>query len=395
MDNFPTIKGHGHIKINDTIIPFENKVNSWFLGAPTFFLDYVGLTKQQSSTTTYGRSFTKFSVVQEPIDNNMRKVYTEMGIILANAFSLVQSSMYRTTIRGAGTIQRDGIIRGAGFDITTLIPINVTPYVSLNIKQVTMNVPTGTYTLPSTSSWVYHPTKKALYCFTNPNIYKLSYDIDTGIFGNLTIVSTNWGTMYSSGFDCTDLRNRRFMMVSTSQFLIWDFISETVTVVGFNRLVGSCQWGVGWDNQKQVIRSIGNANVDNVNRNGLEIELNGNVNVNTGWYNSETQYILDFKDNYWLGHTGIFPYATNTGSAIRLANLNTTVSWGFDRRLTIFDNLDVCVTATFNNTSPSNVTFTMIKYPDTSMTLLQMPETIVTTGDPFSIEYTFDIIDGR
>lgn len=381
-EKFAHIIGTGKLFIRDEVIEFENKVTANFLVAPNYMLDQMGLTRQQ--TQYYAPQYTqanKFSVLEESIDSSMSKVYTDMGSFAASAFSLVQVSLLKSTVRGSGVITKSGTIRSAGFNVTTFLPTSILPNLAVPTRRCTVSL-LGAISVSSTSGWVYNASKKALYNYLGSSIYKIPFDIETGVMGTQTTLASgfnNWG-----GFNLTDGKSKMYRQTAANQMMVFDMETDSLTTVNLSASVSSSANGIAWSESEGLIRSYVGT--------GFTISPSGSVITATGGRSSNwtTIRLTLIKSDYvittssYLGHVDT--------SDPRIAAFS---GFGLSPDEVIFDNDKNIVTAQFPSSSPSTVDIFMRRLPDTSHTIITIPTTSVTVGESFGIEYTFTVTDGR
>lgn len=375
------IIGSGKLFIRDQVIEFENKVNSNFLVAPQYFLDQMGLSRNTYNLYTPDYSAaSKFSVLAESVDSTMSRSYTDMGSIGISSFSLVQSSMLKSTLRASGVISKDGTIKSAGFNVATNLPTPIIPALNVPYRRNVISL-TGSTTVSVLSNWVYNDSKKALYNYYGATIYKIPYDIDTGVIGVESVISTDWESETQSRFSFTDGRNRVFRQSSATTFKIFNMETESVTTVTLSEAIAQSQYGIAWDEPNNVIRCY--------NGTGFTIALDGTVTTGTNGRPWSSTVLFLIKDTHVITANSFMDHVYSATANIATFNMQITAS-NFIRNnrkeITIVD---------FPNTSPATMTQFMRREPDTSQTILTVPTTNVSIGETFGIEYSFTVVDGR
>lgn len=388
------IKAYGHIEIGGKVIPFENKVNAAFLGAPQYLLDMEGLTGQASNTPYLGNiPATNFYLMQESPDFNMESLYTKMGNIPIANFVCTQVSMYKTTIRAGGTIDSNGTVRSAGFNVLTLPAASTIP--NLNSPRRTVRLPlTNSLSLVNPASWVYYAEGKTLYNLeAGGSIYKIPFDMETGIMGSVSLVSSAWVPINGYNF-CTNGVDKAFAYGSSNTKLkMFDFATETVSEITL-----STTWDfphmVAWDTSINQIRCIDQVYIGGVLVNGYTIALDGTITVNTGLYSKiiggSSRTPRMFHANYWETDSLLAPYSATAIGAIANIDEHERTRWNF-----IQDSDNIRVNANFNSVTPTLLNMIISRKFDTSISMLAIPETSVSAGQSFSVEYTFEVIDAR
>lgn len=385
------IIGSGKITIGDKIIPFENKVNSNFLVAPNFMLDMYGTTKQSSSAYTGDYSKTvKFSLLEELVDSTMTKAYTEMASIDIASFTIIQATLLKSTVRASGNINKSGTIRSAGFNVATRKPSsNTISQLNLPYRRITLTL-TGSTTVTRTSGWVYNNSSKALYNYTTATIYKIPFDIDTGSIGSEQIISTNW-IAEGSRFSFTDGRNRVFRQNSGTSMKIFDMSDDTIKDVTFSQEVDDHSENICWDETQGNIRCFTSWYVnDSLTVEGYTIDLDGNVTRNTGSMKNWDYQLIAIKNTHCIENGSFIDFVDITSPEIAEFKINM-----LDKDEYIKDSNKNIVTVSFPSITPSTMILNLMREPDSSQTILSIPETSVQIGESFGIEYTFTVIDGR
>jgi hypothetical protein len=398
------VKGSGILTIGNKEIPFENRVNFNFLMAPQNLIDLQQLSgNPYKSWGLMDLPAVGFTLSSSPIDTTLSGIYNRLGYVSMENFSTVIATPLKTVLRGAGLVTTAGTVRSGGFNMvcTEGAVSGVIPFCNVPRRRVDLRV-TGMSSLPFADFWVYHPVKKALYRYaeTSNDIYKLDFDIETGVIGSsatlLTSGFTNNGNANSRKI-FTDGYNRiwRFTNTARTQIAIFDFTTDTLSTVTLSRapLTSSPETDSAWDEFNEwVVFGINSTTWDTMKLDGtvdsipnprIPQQLNG-IRVIKEHYMIEGRNITRPYENNPMAYT-----STLTGSSGWVNTYN-------NKQYRILDSDGWIVTGTFNSAvTPGLLTLDFMKEPEMAMSMLSIPATAVDVDTPFSIQYTFEVIDNR
>lgn len=384
------IIGNMKIKIGDKEINVNNRVNKNFMLGSQVVLDLQLdiITSQTADSAIRPLPVDYFSLASEPMNNEMQSTYTELSRIPISNFKCIQANMFTTTLKATGTISSSGTMRTAGFNMVTKQQSSIIPRINTPTREIKVQL-SRSFSLPNIEKWTYHPEKKAFYNFNSPPfIYKIPYDIDTGIIGDMSTIASNWDVYFSPYvMNCTDGRNNRIVGTgfNESSFRVFNFLNESVSLVHFSeRLTSDDQYY--WDEHYGALRSL---------HLGKLIYLNGSVANLPEKYSTFQNWdsIICYKRDYIFTNMGAYSYVPTTQEPEQLSN-HTDQWWRYDfeckRQNFIKNYMDISVTGEF---SGNELTLEIMEEPKTSMTLVEVPQTQVSAGQTYEVEYSFKIIE--
>lgn len=397
------IKGSGKLEIAGQEFPFENRVNFNFLMSPQNLIDL-----QLISGSPY-KSFglrevpaVGFTLCSNPIDTTLSGIYNRLGFIAMGSFATVLITPLKTVLRGAGLVTTAGTVRSGGFNMvcTEGAVGGVVPYVNMSRRRADLRV-SNVGNLPFANNWVYHPVKKALYRYApdSADIHKIPFDLDTGIIGTSSTLLTSGFTPNPQTFYryiMTDGYNRiwRFTNSNRNEIAVFDFTSETLSIVPLTSAVSlqTDDFSNAWDefNQKHIFGQSSTT--------WTRMALDGTIDTIPA-PRSQLSGIRVFKELYAIDQAKITrPYEVE---AMAYTDVNHTVQNNWvnmisDKQYRILDSNGWIVRGTFNSAvTPGLLTLEFFKEPEMAMSMLSIPPVAVDVDTPFSIEYTFEVIDNR
>lgn len=402
------IRGHGVLTIGDKEIPFENKANTNFLMAPMNLIDLQGMGG--GAYESYGLMelpCNSFQILSDPYDQDMNKIYNRLAFVSINSFTAAIQKPTKVVLRGGGQFNEAGIARSAGFNVVCAEGefSGVVPYVNIPRRRARVRV-TGVSSVPFTGTWVYHPTNKALYGYRDDSaeIWKIGFDIDTGVYSGDPVLLTDQFTFGNSGYRTilTDGVSRLFRLNGNNfnSIIVYDLETEQLSTLSLSSSVDVYS-GVGdkfWDDlgKKIYVRGLLLAN------NQLyEIDPDtGQVETLTfpGRGNTPFSSVYALNEYFMMEQRAI--RARFELSDLALSSTSTSGTTGyfteyFSKFYRFPDSSGWVITGTFDNTlGPGSLQLEMVKEPDTAYTMIAIPPTEVEVDTPFSIEYTLEVVGG-
>lgn len=397
------IKGSGVLEIAGKQYPFENRVNFNFLMAPQNLIDLQTLSgAPYKSFGLRDVPAVGFTLSSTAIDPTLSDIYSRMGYVSMDNFATVLVTPLKTVLRGAGLVTTAGTVRSGGFNMvcTEGAVGGVVPYVNTARRRVDLRV-TGVGNLPFANNWIYHPTQKALYRYAadSAEIHKIPFDLDTGVIGSASTMVTNGFTVNPTSnyrYIFTDGYNKIFRVSNTgrTEIKIFDMSTDTLSTVTLSALVPSSindDFQVGWDEFNQLL--IYGTSTSTWTR----MALDGTVDTIPS--TRQLSGIRVIKEKYQIeGRTLMRPYETEpmAYTSTVTSGTNDWVNALSPKSYRILDNDGWIVSGTFNSTvTPGILTLEFFKEPETAMSMLSIPAVAVDVDTPFSIEYTFEVIDNR
>lgn len=402
-----TVRGHGVLTIGDKEIPFENKVNTNFLMAPMNLIDLQGMGG--GTYESYGLMnlpCNSFQILSDPYDQDMNKIYNRLAFVGISSFTAAIQKPTKVVLRGGGQFHTAGVARSAGFNVVCAEGAfsGVIPYVNVPRRRARVRV-TGVSSVPFTATWVYHPTKKALYGYREDSaeIWKIGFDIDTGVYSGDPVLLTDQFTFGSSGYRTilTDGVSKLFRLNGSgfNSFIVYDLETEQMSTVSMSSSINvySGPYDKFWDdlNKKIYIRGV-------LLSNNQLYEIDpATGQVQTLTFPGRT---LPFSSvyavkEYFMMEERAIRHRFET-SNLALSTTSTSGSEGyfteyFNKSYRFPDSKGWVITGTFDNTvGPGSLQLQMVKEPDTAYSMIAIPPTEVEVDTPFSIEYTLEVVGG-
>lgn len=407
-----SIRGYGVLTIGNKEIPFQNKVNTNFLMAPMNLIDLQGMGGgAYESFGLMDVPCTSFQILSDSYDQNFQKIYSRLAFVGMSSFTAAIQKPTRVVLRGGGQFHTAGIARSAGFNVVTGEGAvgGVIPYVNVPRRRARIRV-SGIASLPFADNWVYHPSLKALYRYAldSAEIWKLPFDIDTGVFGTSAIKITDQFTPTSSTnyrFILTDGVSKLFRLKDNNRnvLLVYDLENESLDEVSLSTAV-SIYNGVG---DKFYHEGDGCLYMDNINVSTSQCyrinPTTGTVDVVTkaGGRTIQFQNVYVSKATYMMEQR----YIRRPLELTDLARSHTSTSGVgtdgfffpeyFDKAYRFPDDNGWVIRGTFDSaTTPGTCQLYMAKEPDMAYSLITIPPTEVDVDTPFSIEYTLEVMGG-
>jgi hypothetical protein len=397
------IKGSGLLRIAGKEIPFENRVNMNFLMAPQNLIDLQGLSG--TPYKSYGLNDVPavgFSLCSNPIDTSLSQIYNRLGFIGMDNFQTVLATPLKTVIRGAGLVTTAGTVRSGGFNMVCAEGAigDIVPFVNIPRRRVDIRI-TNIASLPFSDNWVYVKSKQALYRYGRDSneIYKIGFNLETGAIGTSATLLTNQfnfpsNTSYRNIF--TDGYNRifRYTTNSRNEIAVFDFRTDTLSVVTLSKAMPSSisSTGQAWDEYRQL-HVFGDSTSTWYD---LDIETGTVTEYSPPRTRLGSTWVI--KEHYMIeGRSLRRPY--EVADMAFTTNSTDTSKWMhsiFDKEYRILDNNGWVVLGEFNSaTTPGVLTLDMYKEPETAMSMLSIPATPVDADTPFTVDYTFEVVDNR
>jgi hypothetical protein len=314
-------------------------------------------------------------------------------------FQTVLATPLKTKLRGAGLITTAGTVRSGGFNMVCAEGAigDVVPYVNIPRRRVDLRV-TNIATLPFSDNWVYVKSKQALYRYKRDSneIYKIGFNLETGAIGTSATLLTNQFNFPSS----TDLRyiftdgyNRIYRLTTNSrnEIAVFDFRTDTLSIVSLSPAMPNfnSMSGQAWDEDKQL-HVYGDSS-------STWYDLDIETGMVTSYSPPRARFsaIWVIKEHYMIeGRSLRRPYEVTD-----LASTSTSsdsMHSMFNKEYRILDNDGWVVRCEFNSAiTPGVLTIDMFKEPETAMSMLSIPATPVDADTPFTVDYTFEVIDNR
>lgn len=390
------VKGSGVLYINDKAIPFENKVNDAFVMAAQSFIDEQRLAGNYVGQGSRACHATIFTLMSNPADPNMQALYNRIGHIPVNAFNVIRVSPRKTTIRGGGIITANATVRSAGFNVLceeTPVSGNM-PLFNLPLRRVELRVD-GIASVPYTDRWVYVPAVEALYryAYNSSEVWKIPFNPETGLLGQPVMVTDQFqgSGNFTESYPITDGISKIVRLSSSTTMHMFDCLTDTTSTVTLSEAV------VGWSNY---------------NRKGYDETKEAFISTSgssVSWFKPDGTVTQGTKENfnYWdlvvvkEGYT-IDDYWLRLGYAsAQIGQISQGDSWVspsnyISKEYRFPDSDGWMLTGQFNSAStPGIITLQYMRYPDTSMSIINIPPQEVEVDTPFTIDYTFEVTDTR
>lgn len=397
-----TVRGHGVLTIGDKEIPFENKVNTNFLMAPMNLIDLQEMGGgPYESYGLMNLPCNSFQILSNPYDQDMNKVYNRLAFVGISSFTAAIQKPTKVVLRGGGQFHTAGVARSAGFNVVCAEGAfsGVVPYVNVPRRRARVRV-TGVSGVPFTGTWVYHPTKKALYGYRDDSteIWKIGFDIDTGVYSGDPVLLTDQFTFDSGGYTATltDGISKLFRLSGSyvNSFMVYDLEAEQLSTVPLSSTISMYRGNnyIFWDdlNKKIYIQAFYNElyEIDPDNGQVERKSFPGRT--------SEFSSVYVMKDYYMLDERAVRPRFESTNLAFSSTSTNTGYFRDyFNKSYRFPDSNGWVITGTFDSTtSPGSLQLQMVKEPDMAYTMIGIPPTEVEVDTPFSIEYTLEVVGG-
>jgi len=405
------VRGHGVLTIGDKEIPFENKVNTNFLMAPMNLIDLQGMGGgAYESHGLMENPCTSFQILTNAFDQDLMKIYNRLAFVGMSSFTAAVQKPTKVVLRGGGQFHTAGTARSAGFNVVTGEGAvgGVLPYVNVPRRRARVRV-SGIASLPFADNWVYHPAKKTMYRYARDSaeIWKLPFDIDTGVFGTSAVMITDQFTPTdntSYRFILTDGVSKLFRLKDNNRntLLVFDLETEQLTEVTLSTTV-SIYNGEGDKFYNEANGYLymdatgigGSAFCAEVNPVTGEVnpfpKAGGRSSLFTAVYVCRAEYMLEAK------------YVRRPFEETDLAycyNPNASGSTGYftgylDKAYRFPDDNGWVIQGNFDSTTtPGSCQLYMAKEPDMAYSLITIPPTEVDVDTPFSIEYTLEVVGG-
>lgn len=390
------VKGSGVLYLGGKEIPFENKVNDAFVMAAQSFIDSQRLAGNYVGQGTGACHATIFTLMSNPADPNMQAVYNRVGHIPINAFNVIRVSPRKTTIRGGGIITANATVRSAGFNVLcaeTPVTGNM-PLFNLPLRRVELRVD-GISSVPYVDRWVYVPAVEALYRYANDSseIWKMPFNPETGLIGEPVMVTDDFPGSGFSGYSypITDGISKIVRLTNSTTMHMFDCLTDTVSTVTLSEPV--VEWSNhsrrGYDETKEAFISVSGGNIS-------WFKPDGTVTQGTRENFSYGDLVVVKEgytiDEYWLR----LGYASVQIGQISQGDSRVNPSLYISKEYRFPDSNGWILTGRFNSTStPGIITLQYMRYPDTAMSIINIPPQEVEIDTPFTVDYTFEVTDTR
>lgn len=390
------VRGSGVLYLGGKEIPFENKVNDAFVMAAQSFIDEQRLAGNYVGQGTRACHATIFTLMSNPADPNMQAVYNRVGHIPVNAFNVIRVSPRKTTIRGGGIITANATVRSAGFNVLceeTPVSGNM-PLFNLPLRRVQLRVD-GISSVPYVDRWVYVPAVEALYryAYNSSEVWKMPFNPETGLIGEPIMVTDEFlGSGTSTvNFLITDGISKIVRLSDSTTMHMFDCLTDTASTVTLSEPVVSWSWqnDKGYDETKEAFISVSGSNIS-------WFKPDGTVTQGTRQNFSYDDLVVVKEgytiDNYWLR----LGYASAQIGQIAIGNSWVQPGNYISKQYRFPDSNGWMLTGEFNSTStPGIITLQYMRYPDTSMSIINIPPQEVEIDTPFTVDYTFEVTDTR
>lgn len=378
----------------------HNRVNFNFLLAPVNLIDQQKLSGTYVSNGLRNVDSILFTLMGNPVDTSMYGVYDRLAYITQSNFTTILATPLKTVIRGAGQVTANGTVKSGGFNVVCkdgIISGN-SPRLNIPMRKVGVRV-VGLASVPFTDNWVYIKELGALFRYASNStyVYKLDYDMETNTIGDTVEELTDSFTGTTSVYVLTDGVSKimKFNSGRTTMYVCdletGDVTSHTpsssLTWAGANL----SNWG--WDeNHGGWISNDGSIATEN-----FIVKPDGTVSKisrPSGSNFTAPRVVKEFyriENNVFRSKYGTdeMAWISADSNGLRIEDLSPK-SYRFP------DENGWIVRASFDaSTTPSTLTLDMVKEPETAMSLLTIPDTAVEVDMPFTIEYTFEVIDNR
>lgn len=390
------VKGSGVLYLDGKEIPFENKVNEAFVMAAQSFIDEQRLAGEYVGLGSRACYATIFTLMSNPADPNMQAVYNRVGYIPANAFNVIRVSPRKTTIRGAGIITENATVQSAGFNVlcAETPPSGNMPLFNLPARRVQLRV-SGISGVPYTGRWTYVPVANALYWYdtASSEVWKMPFNPETGLIGDPVMITDQF---YSEGsftrfVPITDGISKIVRLIDETTMYIFDCLTDTVSTVTLSEPVygTSSDSQKGYDETKEAFVCAYTNTMQWVKPDGTVIKESREYFSYSNLAVVKEGYTID---SYWLR----LGYSSAQIGQISLGGSSFNPESLIPKGYRFPDSKGWMLTGQFNSTSaPGIITLTYMRYPDTSMSIVNIPPQEVESGMPFTVEYTFEVTDTR
>lgn len=390
------VKGSGVLYLGGKEIPFENKVNEAFVMAAQSFIDQQGLAGNYVGQGTRAVNAVIFTLMSNPADPNMQAVYNRVGHIPVNAFNVIRVSPKKTTIRGGGIITANATVRSAGFNVLcqeTPVSGNM-PFFNLPLRRVELRVD-GISSVPYVDRWVYVPQFEALYryAYNSSEVWKMPFNPETGLIGEPVLVTDQFsgeGTLSNSNL-VTDGISKIMRLSDSTTMHMFDCLTDTASTVTLSQPVSG--WGVhnrvGYDETKEAFIVASGSTISWIKPDGT-VTLGTKENFNySDLIVVKEGYTID---DYWLR----LGYSSSQIGQITSGSTWLSPDDFIPKDYRFPDSNGWILMGQFNSTStPGIITLQYMRYPDTSMTIIDIPPQEVEVDMPFTVDYTLEVTDTR
>lgn len=399
------IKGSGLLRIGGKEIPFENRVNMNFLMAAMNLIDIQNMGGGvYESFGLMNKPCNSFQICSDVADPNMDKIYRRLAFVGINSFTPAVQKPLKVVLRAGGQFQTAGTARSAGFNVVTGEGAvgGILPYVNVPRRQARVRV-SGIASLPYSDSWVYHPTLKSMYRYArgSSEIWKLPFDINTGQFGTQATLLTDQFTPTGStsyNYVITDGVNRLFRIKDNSRnvLLIYNLETEQLSEVNLSETLSSSAGygGMAWDEgNERIVMSYESGQFYSIDPN-----TGGVSRLPYPGGRSSFSALYAIKEHYMMERNAIRrPYE---GTDLALCDTTGTAADYFmdylNKMFRFPDGMGWVITGTFDSiTTPGSCLLYMAKEPDMAYTMITIPPTEVDVDTPFTVDYTFEVVDNR
>lgn len=390
------VKGSGVLYLGGKEIPFENKVNEAFVMAAQYFIDYQRLSVNYVGLGSRPCYATIFTLMSNPADPNMQAVYNRVGHIPINAFNVIRVSPRKTTIRGGGIITANATVRSAGFNVLcaeTPVSGNM-PLFNLPLRRVELRVD-GISSVPYTSGWVYVPTVEALYWYHQNStvVWKIPFNPETGLIGEPVMVTDEFLGSGSTGnyAPITDGFSKIVRLSDSTTMHMFDCLTDTASTVTLSEPV--VNWlshsSKGYDETKEAFISTSGSNIS-------WFKPDGTVTQGTRESFNYSDLIV-VKEGYTIDEYRLrLGYSSSQIGQISQENSFVNPNSFIPKAQRFPDSNGWILTGQFNTTTtPGIITLQYMRYPDTSMSIINIPPQEVEIDTPFTVDYTFEVTDTR
>lgn len=387
------MNGFGSLKINDKKYDFTNRVNSVFFMGPVQMMVEFGFAGSDATTSYFRAKASKFSLLEDAYDENMNTLYSSLADVDLTGMKLMGSDLLRSRISLTGVIERSGVIKSAGFDAVTkqtkILPSIKIPWRNMNITFPDRDLPS----VGSNGVWVYDPYKKRIMQLRQDFIARVivaDFDPMTrtlGQFSEIASIPVNG----SSGI-ASDGQNFVVYHTVPGSIQYLDLITDTVTTITLDKLA-SPDTNLVWDFTLQKLRSYRKR----ADYSGYTIDLDGNVEYNTGaivptFPSSGSSGTMLYSDGNYIVDTKNMIYKVEGEVATKLVQPITTET---RKEQFLFDPAGTIVRGTLKNNvgKLGGLIFETYRNAEMALTLLELPNILVSAGDTFELEYNFEMLD--
>lgn len=366
--------------------------------AKSFDAKYFTSLNTSSSELTTGAGLPyarKVSVHEEAVSENGSDIYTSLGeVSFWYSKKMISAGLFNTKIMSNPiSIKKSGIIKSVGLNVITNSGTDVVAGTSVERRYV--DIPNPGLNAFSSNFNFYYKAKSCFFSFVGANIYKIPFDMNTFTFGTPILISSSFAYNTNYGrFAATNLKNKVFKQINTTQFLVFNCDTETVTTVTCNMAIPST-YTLSWDRSLGRMRDIYNSSDKGftITESGFITKGTGSLSSSSTPYISNTpSYIENNKimDNgmIWLNNIvpGVNTIAQNLGAA------NSAALYAQPGYLMLNDdNTHIMFTSPSNVATMGKITFE--KFSETMYTLIgNTPDIVVNAGDSISVEFEFNIL---